>query len=663
MVDTTTINKEQNQLICPLTRPEGYQPKESSLNKSEVVQVEMGTQQNLVSAAHRPEGYPFNKDSNNNKDNIRCSNESDSIVFTKKAKKLGEDIFYEQFDTFCEHEGKSYLLFDGTLTIEKKTIVIIELYDQHGCVCEQKERIVFTLVLRVEQMRFKRDVPLEDLFEGGFLTFMSGGISTLGHESKVKKLFKKYMKMKIRGGGYDIETVYEHPGWKKITGIGWCYVLPDGIIGKPNINIYANKTSTYGSSNKVYCGCNIPRDFLSMRSILPEKQEVVVIMQYYMMLALIKSLLREKKIPPQFCLAIIGETNSKKTTLSNLFFKLYDRDMGVDIDFTSTKVAIEECMMKNSDSVTIFDDITPPDSKAGEREMKGKLELLARSFGGNISKKRSKNYVAANPGASEYTPVLSSGVITGEIFPVALLSSRTRIVKVEIGRYDVNLSELTRHQFLDVLPAFVKDFLWFVSDNIEQVINDFCREFNKLRLALEKEFKTSRFAESFSMLACMATMFSHYLQNRGFSYEEASEIAYSDINMLKKILKNNDNEANQRPDETIIAEAIVSELNSLASNEDVLRRAHIRDDYILIHPNYLLEILDKYYMHHGKVFPYTEVNELSKFLESKGLIKTRSEGNTKRRTLKASFTGQNIQARVYYFRRKTVETLAQDGIV
>ena len=294
--------------------------------------------------------------------------------------------------------------------------------------------------------------------------------------------------------------------------------------------------------------------------------------------------------------------------------------------------------------------------------MKAKIELLARSFGGNLSKKRSKAYVAANPGASEFTPVLSSGVITGEVFPVALLSSRTRIVKVEINRADCDLVKLTWHQQLDVLPAFAVDFIEYITRNPKVVMEDFWLTFQSQRLCVQRDFKTPRFAETFAMLHCVTTIFKGYLAEKGISSEEIMSLIKQDQELLKLVILRNDQEANQRPDEVMQAECLVKKMHSVNVSEDALEKLHYKDGFVVVHPQFFQRIVGAYYERNGRVLSYTG-NELSKFLYAKGLIKGKEENGKLRFTHKASFIKEANNVRFYYFFKSKVESLAEQGLV
>ena len=296
-------------------------------------------------------------------------------------------------------------------------------------------------------------------------------------------------------------------------------------------------------------------------------------------------------------------------------------------------------MAKNADAVTIFDDITPPDNKTTEKAMKSKLELLVRSYGSNLSKKRSKIFAQLNPGVSEYTPVLSSGVITGEVFPVSLASSKTRIVKVDIKKTDCNLEALTWHQNnLEIVPTFAVDFIDFVTRNQKMLLPMMRYTFDKVRRGNALNVVVPRFVETFATFTVAAEVFKKYLQDSGcFNEAYIDSLVQGDLSTIGDILMENDAEAIQRPDEEIIAEAVLNTMGAqqyFSETLDPLERIEEDDGFVFVYPSFLIKTLKKFYSDSGRIYPFSSTIELSKFMDKHKLIKVTTEGDQFRYTHK-----------------------------
>ena len=588
-------------------------------------------------------------------------------VMTRTDLCIRDIAFVEREYTAAWQKGEETVLFDATLSIEKKIRYVEEIFDQHGNVVDVCTEVMFQVALDVADFTYSGQVTLEELKKGSFFNRLSEGEVCLERSKDVQKFFQLYITQKIRSKTYKMEIIYTKPGWKKLPNQDKLfYVLPSGIVGNPHAKVFSKQDRRFGIPDKTYHGGPLAKAFLSMRAILPNKGNIIVFFQYYLILALLRGFLRSLGLCPKFLLAVIGETNSKKTSLASLFFKLYEREEGVDINFRATKVAIEEALSENADAITIIDDIVPPETRTEDREQRIKLEILIRSFGDNQPRKRSKAYVAANPDVSEYVPVLTSAVITGESFPVALASSRSRILKVELSRKDCDLTELTRQQQMpEMLPAFAVSFIDFVTQKQDVLASQIKRSFGENRFTNPLGLKTPRYTEAFALFKAISGVFAAFLRATGeFAAEEVANLIHCDINAIAQIMLENDAEATIRPDEVLVAEAIQTALLSQNFQDkatDPFTSILDRGKFLLIHPEHLRGLVSAYYGKIGRTFPWSSVTEFSKFLDAKGLLKTSVESGKTHRTVKTSIDGVVQGKRFYHVKKAKIEQLAELG--
>ncbi len=553
-------------------------------------------------------------------------------------------------------------LFAGKIEIRREILEIQEKFDETGKITGYNENSLFSLEIVTKKGSKSVLVNLEAIYDGKFLQKESKGRVILEPGAKVKNLYQRYVRELINRDDFGAEYRFNSIGWKNYRSVdgSFYFVTPNGVIGNPDLAMYAKSETEFGS-RKMYAGTSVAKAFISMREILPEDGRVAIVMQLYFILALCRRLLMNEGLPLQFLLAIIGETNARKTTLAKLFFRLMDRSGGPDIKFESTVVALEEAMAKNTDAVTIFDDLVPPVDRAHAKELMKKLEVITRSYGDNVGKKRSKIFATLNQGVAEYTPITSMAVVTGEQLPVEIRSSRARILKLEISRDSCELDKLSWHQeHLEILPTFVCRFLEFTTNNQKSLMARAKEVFEAHRRDLSLPIDMPRFRETYAMLKVASYLLSEYLAFTGhFSRAEIEENARIEAEAIKSVIQENDSDAMAKPDEQIIAEIILEEFEHQCAIEDVkdiLKTIHGQDDFYIIYPSRLLEMLKSGYARKGKFSPFSTQIELTKFLAKKELIQIKSEGSQPRYTHK-TFAHTGIHRRFYELYKIKLENL------
>ena len=163
-----------------------------------------------------------------------------------------------------------------------------------------------------------------------------------------------------------------------------------------------------------------------------------MVLQHFAMIAVMTRIFQETDCPIKFSVTVVGKTNSRKTSSALIFTRLYNRKKGMvpEINFTSTEVAIYEAMSKYADAVLMVDDLTPPENAANAREQMKKAELIVRSYGDRVPRRRSKVY-AKDKGVEEFSPILGVCLMTGEIWG-GCKSSQSRVIKLEFDDDDVD---------------------------------------------------------------------------------------------------------------------------------------------------------------------------------------------------------------------------------
>lgn len=575
--------------------------------------------------------------------------------------------FFEGESTTCTHKGQEIFLFDGKIKILKKNVLIDDIFDEYGNFLKRDMELFFVVQLVLDDLCVQDNVALREIYSGNFIQKISGGCSCLEEGAVEKRCYRKLIQRKIRKKNFEVCVIYKTPGWKKIDANDrWMYVLPIGVVGNRELGWHSANDKNFYINQELLGTEELIRRFLKMREIFITNKEFPVICQYFLLTALLNRLMKERRISMDFVLAIIGETNSKKTTLAQLFFKLYNRDTNVDIDFQSTKGAIEEALAKNADAVTIFDDIVPPDDISECRAAGEKIEMLLRAYGGTVARKRSSNYVAANPGATEFSPILSAGVITGEMLPVKKKSSRSRILKLELKKTDIDLQKLTiEQQRMETLPTFVVDFLTFVSKNQKFIVDEIEKKYKMFRSQNPCRLKTPRCISACALLFSMTDVFGEYLNSKNiFNMQSVSVLVEEDKKKIQKVIFENDLEIDSRSEEVLIAEAIFEEIKRQTYLEDSfltpLQKIYVEENTISIYPKTLEQICKSYFQNCRKLFYFSSSRELSELLKSKGLIKTKQEGEIMRCTHKINAGEKKLGHRFFVFYKDKILKLVSE---
>lgn len=584
-----------------------------------------------------------------------------SLYMTRREISIDENLLLVESDsTYVQQVGSMKLLFSGRIKIEKKLIEIHEQFDTDGKVTGIDEVLNFLVCLTLERKQWRRVLSLEKLQSGEFLSKLSGGLTFLEPGSDVKYFYKRLITEKIKAEDYKTDCVFDKPGWKKDPFTRcFMYVTPRGVIGRPGYQYCSKKDRIFGVKDMLYFGESATAEYLQMREVLGKNQDVAIMLQYFFITSLLKGLLNDKGINPQFIVALIGPTNSKKTTMAKLFMKLYERNSGVDINFQATEVALEEAATKNPDAITIFDDIVPPKDRFAAKTQEKQVERIIRDFGDNLPRIRSDEYLINHPEASKFAPILSSALLTGEVFPVTTPSSRTRILKLEISSDDCDVEALTKHQSkLEVLPAFTEEFLTFVTLNQAELLKMAKEYFFKIRNRNPLELKVPRFTETFALFIAMTEIFRGYLKTK-FNEDEVNHLIQNDQAAIARIIQANDSEGTPVSEETIIAEIVQDDrlLHLKDADLDVLHATFEKSGFIAAYPQHLMKIVTDAYAKRGKYFSFASVTELTKFLTKSGLIKVSADGRGPRKILSDK---EYKNHRFYCFFKDKLESLTNE---
>lgn len=264
----------------------------------------------------------------------------------------------------------------------------------------------------------------------------------------------------------DIETksIYKTIGWSKI-GENYFYLHGRGAIGKESsvlvhesLNKFTLVVDERVNKNKVY------KKSLQLLEIAPI--DVTLPLFCFTILSTINTLLKLNNLETKFTLWLYGETGSRKTTLANLFFNIFNQQIAPEIpaNFKDTKTALEIKMCEYKDCVLLVDDYHPTDKLSEKKDMEDKAEFILRMYGDRIKKSRS------NINLTKQREFMTRGLcaITAED-AISIQSNMARCISVPLERNCVDLEKLTEFQRNPLIfPTAIYNFISWLTNYINR---------------------------------------------------------------------------------------------------------------------------------------------------------------------------------------------------
>ena len=333
------------------------------------------------------------------------------------------------------------------------------------------------------------------------------------------EIFQRMVQDCLESNNYETEIVYPSSGWRNVEGLGWKYIIAQGIIGDNinNIHTLAKYKLNYDSS-----GIGLPEvceKALQMCHICKDDRTSTLIFLFFHA-SLMTKLFELAGFPIKFAFGLIGLTNSRKTSVATAMAQLFNRQqLRADAEFVSTSCGIEKALGLYGDSIVIIDDFKPGATKEKQRAMDDKLEMLVRFCGDRVEKQRMLDF-SVNATA-KYFPIRGACLITGELIS-GVSSSLSRMFLTEIGRDDVDNERLAYYQGnYNILATHAYDFITWLTEDFDKIVERIRERFQILRK--RHNFVYPRFSDMFATMTISAEMIAEYGTKRRFmSIEEAN---------------------------------------------------------------------------------------------------------------------------------------------
>lgn len=495
----------------------------------------------------------------------------------------------------------------------------------------------FEILLRNGE-KYVRKIPGTQVHSLNWISEYTGGAAYISYSQNARKEVAQMIRNMIDFSNYLYTTIYKQNGWKLINN-KYQYVIDTGIVGQNGIEILGDIKHPFYFIKEKVGNAKVFEEVMQMKYISDDLC-ITTPLFLFVHCGVLCKLFELAGVPIKFVVAVIGATNSRKTSLALCMTKTFCRDniFKPEVSFDSTQCGIEVESSKHADSVLLIDDYHPAITKREQGRLAQLLEFVLRRYGDRITKRRMTDF-APNRQNSSYD-VEGVCVITGEDI-AGVQSSLTRSLILEVDRHSVNNERLAYYQSNPlILTTHLYDFINFITQNFDELVSYIRTRVMTIRE--QTKYEPPRFCEYFAQLSTVAEIIAKYAVQRCFWHENnALGWLQECTQILDLVIRKNMVGIVREDFASYIMQALKGALEEygVCNIEELqtkkLSREGIAEDdnYLYIQVDFLMELTRRYWLRLSKDLPFSSKKQLTMFLEQKGLILVRKEGDDVRRTL------------------------------
>lgn len=455
-------------------------------------------------------------------------------------------------DKFDDNRQKSALNF--TLKVLRKVTQISDSKDGEEENAEYEVQVVVYMREGGSQA-FIHKVKSSEIKDSKWLQIATDAMATKLREKVEKEEFENCVQNAIEACDIEKEVIYPTSGWRKMADGKYRYIIGQGIVGNYNYfaNIHTLKQYNLQCREEMLGTEKVFRSAIGMCDICKNRRASTELFIFFHT-ALMRKIFECAGFDVRFIMAVLGQTNSRKTSMVAAMMKLFNRDkLSADAQFVSTGCGIEKTLGLYGDAVVIIDDFKPAAMRAKQGKYDDKFEQLVRFYGDGVEKRRMTEFSKGNKNL--FFPIRGCCVITGEIIS-GITSSLSRMFITEIEKDTVNNNLLAIYQTKKwILPTHTYDFLYWLTENFDEVVKYIRDNFNEKRKQYRFEF--GRYSEMYATLTITAEIICKYAVSRGFfSLDESNDFAYNAGDIVLNELRNMERRTMQRDGSLTILLAI-----------------------------------------------------------------------------------------------------------
>lgn len=375
-------------------------------------------------------------------------------------------------------------------------------------------------------------------------------------------------------------------------------------------------------------------------------REITIPMLLFGLSSTINSLLASVGIEVKFILWIFGQTGTRKTTISKLFFNFISMNsLTVNSSFKDTISSLQYKMSIMKDSVIFIDDYHPPTTNNEQNELDEKVGFITRSTSDTSSKGRmNRNMTQQSELKNEgNVAVTAEDIIKGH-------SALSRTYPILLKPESINLNRLGKVQKnIDIYSTFISNFIEWISIDTLDKVHAIKKYFEVLRGELSGIKVHGRVIEQVVQLYMICELYLFYgLENKYISISEAKEIR----NETKEILISHIHNMNsllscEKPSYLYlkaIEEMVLSNHCKLVPKGKNNGSSNVigweDDEKIYLIPGVAYSYVIKYYKNLNIEFSKS-IKSIHQELNDHGLIKTGKDSNTLDYTVKSNVFGDS----------------------
>lgn len=606
--------------------------------------VDCGTTPEIVRCASsmEPEVESLKPETQVIESSVKAGERSGEAVKAAKAdfiqreylKKQNEDK--ESKKKQVEELDKEVKIAKETLAIEENGSIIsfpeygiaVQLVEIQRMYTDDEEKISTTYIFLVKTYTSEQEIMIsgDKLQDLEWLKKAADGLLYL--DAKTTENIKKQLIAMVLNAAVKETRKYESGGWKKVDN-EWKYVLANGVVSMPDYPVIGNKKYKFPPHENI-SEVKIFQKIMEMTTIC-KTSHIMLVLMLYVQLSFLATIFSHAGAAVKFIITLVGETNSRKTTLALLLAKIFVANEKLpDVTFTATPGGIEKAIYECGDCCMVLDDMKPGTTKAENREMAKMLELVTRLFGDRTPKKRMTGY-----GSDSELQVGGGCIVTGEHID-GVESSRTRRINLLITRDDVNNQLLSEFQKVNYWPTYLYNWLGYVTQNIHDIISFIKTEFSSLRR--QGKFKIDRRNDQFAQLSISAWLFLSYgVYCTAIQYDEVGKLYEKIKNMILLVLCQNEEETKSLSICSIMLEGFSNYAQQYAEPIGVLEmsteKIYQDETFFFVTIELFLTIANRYAEKVGAGIVLPSGRLLPKMLDEENIIEVRMEGEKIRRTL------------------------------
>lgn len=332
---------------------------------------------------------------------------------------------------------------------------------------------------------------------------------------------------------------------------GWC------MINGRHYYIYDNHPQIQGyeiaCGVRIYRGTNtMPWETFKLALGVFKEWKVAAPVLIYSLYGVTYHLFSTAKYRPTAVMFLEGETGSLKTSVSKVFFRLFNTNEDESVfSFQSTVASIEPKIKEGKDTIFLADDycINSTMTADSRKRMKALLDRIIRIFGDATSLNKSNI-----KGTKIETARASGGaVVTGEVNAEGR-SSCLRLLTVEIEKGQVDGKELNVFQKNPGLwTGFMEKYILFLEDNFENIVTMISSKYTGLREQAKEYFAEGRSIDHYVEMSLLNEILWNFLQQFGALDYEVREYSVLMMEGVRQCIVNSENLSKQEdPDQEIL---------------------------------------------------------------------------------------------------------------